>query len=75
LDLYVPESYKGRIIGKAGANVNQLEKDMGLKINLRSFDELPLLDVKTKINTPKKNARTDISFPAEFAEQNICFLV
>lgn len=75
LDLYVPESYKGRIIGKAGANVNQLEKDMGLKINLRSFDDLPLLDVKTKVNASKKNARTDISFPAEYADQNMCFLV
>ncbi len=75
LDLYVPESFKGRIIGKAGANVNQLEKDMGLKINLQSFDDLPLLDVKTKINTPKKNTRTDISFPAEFANQRVCFLM
>jgi len=75
LDLYVPETYKGRVIGKAGANVNQLEKDMRLKINLRSFDDLPFLDVKTKVNTPKKNARTDISFPAEYADQKICFLV
>jgi len=48
---------------------------MGLKINLKSFDELPLLDVTTQINTPKKNATTDILFPIEFANQNICFLI
>ena len=48
---------------------------MGLKINLKSFDDLPLLDVKTKINSPKKNAKTDISFPADYADKKICFLI
>jgi hypothetical protein len=46
-----------------------------LKINLKSFDELPLLDVKTQISSPKKNAITEIAFPIEFANQNICFLI
>jgi len=75
LDIYVPEESKGRVIGKAWANITQLEKDMGLKINLKSFDDLPLLDVKTQINWGKKNNITDISFPIEFANQNICFLI
>lgn len=48
---------------------------MKLKINLKSFDDLPLLDVKTQIHTPKKNAITEIRFPIEFADQNICFLI
>jgi regulator of RNase E activity RraA len=42
---------------------------------LKSFDDLPLLDVKTKMDSPKKNNITDISFPIEFANQNICFLI
>ncbi len=75
LDIYVPEESKGRIIGKAWANITNLEKDMKLKINLKSFDELPLLDVKTEINGGKKNNITDILFPIEFANQNICFLI
>jgi len=75
LDIYVPEEAKGRVIGKAWANITQLERDMKLKINLKSFDELPLLDVKTQIHTPKKNSITDIMFPAEFAGQSICFLI
>ncbi|MFA6255843.1 MAG: ATPase, T2SS/T4P/T4SS family, partial [Candidatus Absconditabacterales bacterium] len=75
LDVYIPEISKGRVIGKAGANISQLEKDMGLKINLKSFDDLPLLDVKTQVNSPKKNNITDILFPIEFADQNICFLI
>ena len=75
LDIYVPEESKGRVIGKAGANINDLEKNMGLKINLKSFNDLPLLDVNTEINGGKKNTTTDISFPIEFANQNICFLI
>jgi len=52
-----------------------LEKSLGLKIDIKSFDELPLLDVKTQMTTPKKNTRTDIMFPQDYAGQNICFLI
>jgi len=48
---------------------------MKLKINLKSFDDLPLLEVKTQINIQKKNNMTEILFPIEFADQNICFLI
>ncbi len=75
LALYIPEMSKGRIIGKAWANINALEKSLGLKIDIKSFNDLPLLDVKTQVSMAKKNARTDIAFPPEFAGQNICFLV
>ncbi len=75
LDLYVPELYKGRIIGKAGAKINQLEKDMNLKVNLKSFDDLPLMDVNTQVSIPKKNARSDILFPKDYAGQTLCFLI
>jgi len=67
--------YKGRIIGKSGSNITDLEKSLGLKINIKSFDDLPLLEIKTQVITPKKNARTNILFPKEFAGQNICFLI
>lgn len=75
LALYIPEMYKWRVIGKAWANINTLEKSLGLKIDIKSFDELPLLDVKTQMTTPKKNTRTDIMFPQDYAGQNICFLI
>ena len=75
LDIYVPEWAKGRVIGKAGANINDLEKSMKLKINLKSFDDLPLMDVQTEIYNGKKNTITDIQFPIEFANQNMCFLI
>lgn len=75
LDIYVPEESKGRVIGKSWANITQLEKDMRLKINLRSFDDLPLLDVNTEVNFQKKNNMAEIVFPSEYANQNICFLI
>lgn len=75
LDLYIPEESKGRIIGKAWANINALEKSMGLKINLKSFDELPLLEVNTDIQAWKKSNISEVLFPIEFANQNICFLI
>lgn len=75
LDIYIPEESKGRVIGKAGANISQLEKSMWLKINLKSFDDLPILEVETQMNTSKKNNVTDILFPSEFAGQNICFII
>lgn len=75
LDIYVPEISKGRVIGKAGANINDLEKSMGLKINLKSFDDLPLMDVQTELHNWKKNNITDVQFPIEFANQSICFLL
>lgn len=31
--------------------------------------------MKTQVSIPKKNARTDIVFPKEFAGQTICFLI
>ena len=48
---------------------------MGLKINLKSFDELPLLEVNTEMQGGKKNNISEVLFPIEFANQNICFLV
>ncbi|MEI6673264.1 MAG: hypothetical protein WCL02_08365 [bacterium] len=52
-----------------------MEKNMGLKINLKSFDDLPIMDVKTQVTTPKKNNTTDILFPIELANQSLCFLI
>lgn len=75
LALYIPESFKGRIIGKSWANINSLEKQLWLNIDIKSFDELPLLEVETQMNASKKNAQLEIVFPNEFAEQALCFLI
>jgi len=75
LDLYIPEYYKWRIIGKWWANIADLEKTIGLSINIKSFDDLPLLDVTTDINESKKNSRLEISLPDQFVGKNMCLMV
>ncbi|MDR0860471.1 MAG: Flp pilus assembly complex ATPase component TadA [Candidatus Peribacteria bacterium] len=50
IELYVPEFVKGKIIGKGGSAIMELEKVVGLGITVKTFDELPLLEVKTDIS-------------------------
>ncbi len=73
IDLYIPESSKGRIIGKWWASINELEKSIWLSINVRSFDDLPLIDNQVHINESK--GRLDIAFWEEFAEKTVSILV
>ena len=49
LELYIPEYYKWKIIGKGWTAITNLEKDIGLRIHVRTFNELPLLEVKVDI--------------------------
>lgn len=74
LDLFVPEFYKWRIIGKSGVNIIALEKSVWLGINIKTFDELPLLDVQTDMNFQGKNAMV-IAFPEEYGNKTVCLLV
>lgn len=75
LDLYIPEYYKWRIIGKAGATINDLEKTVGLSINVKSFADLPILDVQTQMSNAAKNTRIDIAFPAGYEEKEIVVII
>ena len=76
LELYVPEYYKGKVIGKGGAGINGLEKEIWLRIHVKNFAELPLLDVKVDIaGGNKKNEPLVIALPQEYANQTITLLV
>ena len=76
LELYVPEYYKGKVIGKGGAGINGLEKEIWLRIHVKTFVELPLLDVKVDIaGGNKKNEPLVIALPQEYANQTITLLV
>lgn len=74
LDLYVPDFYKGRVIGKWWASIGDLEKTVWLSINVKTFDDLPLLNVKTDVSEWGK-WRLDIAFPDAFANKSISLLV
>ncbi len=73
IDLYIPEWYKWRIIGKWGAAINDLERNIGLNINVKSFDDLPILDEQVDIMESK--GRLNIAFPQEFAQKTMQILV
>ena len=76
LELYVPEYYKGKVIGKGGVGINGLEKEIWLRIHVKTFSELPLLDVKVDIaGGNKKNEPLVIALPQEYANQTITLLV
>ncbi|MDD3263165.1 MAG: ATPase, T2SS/T4P/T4SS family [Candidatus Absconditabacteria bacterium] len=73
IDLYIPEGYKGRIIGKGGTAINDLEKNIGLKINVKSFEDLPILDEQVDIMEAK--GHLDIAFPQQFSNKTVQILV
>ena len=74
LGLYIPEEFKGRIIGKAGASINDLEKSIGLRINVKLFADLPLLDVQTQVDVMQKNA-VMITFPEWWGDKEAVLIV
>lgn len=74
LELFIPEYYKWRIIGKWWASITDLEKSIWLSIKVKTFDELPLLDVKTTTSLVGK-ANLEIKFPDEYAEKEIWLLI
>ena len=41
IDLYVPFEEKGSLIGKWGDNIRTLEKDLTMRISVKTFDDLP----------------------------------
>lgn len=75
IDLYIPEDYKWRIIGKSGKTIIDLEKTIGLKINVKSFEELPLLDIQTQMSVLQKKARVDVSFPVWYENKEVVFII
>jgi predicted PilT family ATPase len=76
IDLYIPEYYKGKIIGKGGSSITNLEKEIGLWIHVRTFNELPLLDVKVDIAWgERKWEPLIISLPESFRNKTVPLLV
>ncbi|MCK9467270.1 MAG: Flp pilus assembly complex ATPase component TadA [Candidatus Absconditabacterales bacterium] len=71
--LFVPKSEKGAIIGRAGKNIQALEQEIGLKIELETFDDLPLLDIDVKVE--KHGNTVVIYFPRHYVERNVYIMV
>lgn len=75
IELYVPEFVKGKIIGKGWSAIMELEKVVGLGITVKTFDELPILSVKTDISGGKKGGQLFIAFPTGYENTTLSLLV
>jgi len=74
VDMYVPIACKPGIIGRWGKKIMDLEKLLGLKLHVHTFDELPIASVEIETYTSHRKDEMSIQFPEEYANQNICLL-
>ena len=73
LSLYVPVDQKAVVIGKAGKNIQSLEAELGVSIQVKTFEELPLLqDVTMK---PDDRGRVILRFPDAFQNKEVTVMV
>ena len=75
IELYIPEFVKWKIIWKWWAAITELEKTLWMSIKVRTFDELPLLDVKTDISGWKKWGQLFIAFPNGYESTTVTLLI
>jgi len=73
IHLFVPRSEKWAIIGKAGKNISALEKDIGLRINIETFEDLPILDLEVKVE--KNNNTIVLYFPKHYINRNVYIMI
>ncbi len=72
--LYVPAKNKASVIGSGGSKIQTLEKELGMSISVKSFDELPLTNEKFRTNISGKNKKAVISFET-LADQKVHLIV
>ncbi len=75
LTLYVPTKMKSRVIWSWGANIQSLEKSLGMSISVRLFSDLPLLGVQADQEINAKWTRMVLTFPQEMAGRDVALLV
>ena len=64
VNVYVEDKYKARIIGKQGKRINELEKEIGISINVDSLENSPnsfqkRLEKQAKKNKKSKKSKKD----------------
>jgi ATPase len=71
VNVYIPREYKPTVIGRAGKNIMELEKELGLKIHVSTFDELPFIDIEVDVRNSTKKQKMSIQFPMQMAEKKV----
>lgn len=73
ISLYIPENEKAGIIGKWWTNIMKLEKDLGMKIKVLSFDEAPYIS-KELIHLAQDGNILKIWIPEKYQNKEIKIL-
>jgi len=73
VNLFVPRSEKWAILWKAGQNIHAIEDEIGLRINVETFEDMPLLDLDIKVE--KNNNTVVIYFPKHFVNKNVYVMI
>jgi len=75
LDLYVPTSYKWQIIGKWGANISQLENNLGISINVKPLEEVQAISPKIEYQRQRKREIAIVHFPSQVAGKDVYLII
>ncbi len=73
ITIYVPEWKKWWIIWKAWEKINQLEKELWCSISVKTYDDLPKLNIKVESEYKKKQLY--LYFPEWFENKSIKLLI
>ena len=73
VQLFVPKSEKWAIVWKWWQNIQSIEDQLGLKINVQTFEDLPILDID--VETEKNGNTVVIYFPRHYVDRNVYVMI
>ena len=73
IELFVPKSEKWSIVGRWWENIRWLEQEIWLNIHVKTYEDLPILDVN--VNVENNNNSTVLYFPKWYENKNIYIMV
>ena len=73
IELFVPRSEKWSIVWRWWENIRQLEEEIWLNIHVKTYEDLPTLDIK--VNVEKNSSSIVLYFPRDYSNKNVYLMV
>lgn len=73
VQLFVPKSEKWAIVWKWWQNIQSIEDQLWLRINVQTFEDLPILDID--VQTEKNGNSVVIYFPRHYVDRNVYVMI
>lgn len=74
INFYIPKRQRANVIGQGGGAIQKLESDLGMRISVKGFSDLPLMETSVRTDKSRNDARIVLSFE-QMADQKIYLLV